>query len=626
MRLQFLRAENGFEPRPACTCFIVLLFLLNTIDVAAEQIAKVTQRGTKMLVHTPRAYSATSLKYPLLVFLHGPGESGDDLDLLTSGSKHAYPAKLISGNKWNDNLPFIVVSPQLKNNAATNPRAWTPAYIDDVIEFVKQKYRVDLNRIYLTGVSTGATACWDYAAAFPAKVAAIIPVSGKAPEKARLHLLKNVPVWAFHGENDIKVPPVDVAESIGFIKSLKGLFTPRMTVLFAQGHGGWSELYNGESGYNIYEWMLRFSKSDKRNLRPYVHAGFDRTTHQGAGSHVIAGDFFDWDGKVADVKWVQVSGARLSIDGVNTAFLQIGELKAGTFEFQLNVTDNNGATSSDKVRLEVSAGLPKLSVTALMLIPGKANDEIRLTGNEMVINRSNLEGGFSLKAVTSSSVRSVRYSLGSNVTTQIANAPFMLGKSPSAKWIPSNTSCVICATPYSETGGKGQSGVSFCARVTFTHPSPASVSGEVPLKIRAIDDILVSNMASGNQWVCNGRDVPGATGPIFKPSSPGEYFVRQITRSSFDVSNLVKFGTKAPGPSVARVDVFPHPAQGYIQVKAESLPFKSSYRILRGGVTIQQGELHDDRKIALATRLPKGNYVLIINGKKDDAGTKFVIR
>lgn len=621
MLLRFSNAEMGFMLKPGCACFLIFLLILNTIDAVAEQIAKTSSRGTKMLIHTPRAYNSTNLKYPLLVFLHGEAESGDDLTLLTNRANHAYPPKLISQQKWDDRLPFIVVSPQLRNTAS-----WTAAHIDDVVEFVKRNYRVDISRIYLTGVSAGASACWEYAATFPAKIAAIIPVSGKVVDRTNLSALKNIPVWAFHGENDPVVPPATTADAVAFVKTLKGAFTPRLTVLMAKGHGGWSDLYSGHSGYRLYEWLLTFRKNEKQNVLPYVSAGFDRTIHQRTGGHVIAGDFFDWDGKITAVKWLQTSGARLAIDGVNTPFLQIGELKAGTFEFQLNATDNSGTTSADKVRLEVIAAPSNLTVSALVLMPEKSKNEITLAGNELVIDKSSSPGGFNVRAIVSAGVKSVRYSLGADFITQTSNTPFTLTRPTSPKWVPSNTTCVICATPYAETGGRGEPGVSFCARVTFTQSSPASVGPDVPLKIRAIDDILVSNMASGNQWVCNGLDVPGATGTIFKPSAPGEYFVRQNTRSFFDVSNLVKIGAKAAGPTVAQVDVFPNPARGYIQVKAESLPLKSSYRILRGGVTIQQGELHDDRKIALETRLPKGSYVLIINGRKDDTGTKFVIR
>lgn len=632
MLFQFLRLTIGSTRMPGFPLpFLFALLSFCPALLQAEQIVKVTTTGTKMLVHTPRAYSVTNLNYPLMIFLHGPAEAGDDLTLLTSRTANLYPPKLIALNRWNDKLPFIVVSPQLKKNATGKAGSsdWTPAYIDGVIEFVKRNYRVDMSRLYLTGVSNGATACWNYAAAFPSKVTAIIPISGKAIDQQKMSALKDLPVWCFHGENDPAIAPGAFAESANSIRSLRGTFKPRITVLLAKAHGGWSELYSGESGYNLYHWMLRFRKHEKRNVMPYVNAGIDRTITV-RNSHVIAGDFFDWDGTISSVKWVQTSGPRLSLDGVNTAFLQIAALKPGVFEFQLSVTDNAGSTTSDQVRLEVVSATSPTSVKSLVLINGKTNGEVSRIVEGMVIDRDDFDGEFNVKAIVSGGVKSVKYSLNSDFSAQISNPPFMLRRPSSApEWVPSNSSCVICATPYSEVGAKGEAGTAFCARVTFTHSSAASslsnLSPDVPLKVRAIDDVLVSNVASGNQWVCNGRDIPGATGPILKPSEPGEYFVRQTSRTSFDVSNLVKFGLKIPA-SVAQVDVFPNPAQGYIQIKAQSLPMKSSYRILRGGVTVQQGELYEDRRIALAGKLPKGNYVLIINGKKDDAGTKFVIR
>lgn len=630
MRLHFLRFKHGYT-QPAIALSLLILLSITQAELKAGQIVKFTPSGTKMLVHTPRAYSATNLNYPLLVFLHGPAEVGDDLSLLTTRTTNLYPPKLIALNQWNDELPFIVVSPQLRAYRTNIPESsqWTPAYIDDVIEFVKRTYRVDVTRIYLTGVSIGAAACWNYAATFPSKVAAIVPISAKEIDKQKITASKDIPAWCFYGENEPAIAQSSVSENLHAIRSMKGRFTPRTTVLFAKAHGGWNDLYNGDSGYNFYDWMLRFQKTDKRNVAPYVNAGIDRTIGARA-EHVIAGDFFDWDGKISSVKWKQTSGQRLTLHGVNTAFLQIIDLKPGVFEFQLSVTDNAGSIGTDQVRLEIVAPSTQSPVKALTLINGKTNSEIGMIVDGMVIDKDNFAGEFNVKAVVGAGVKSVKYSINTDASAQISNAPFMLRKSSSMpEWTPSLSSCVICATPFTEAGGKGHAGISFCARVTFTQSSaPSNVSNlnsHVPIKVRAIDDILVSNMASGNQWVCNGSDIPGATGPIFKPTGPGEYFVRQTSRPSFDVSNLVKLGVKTT-TSVAQIDVFPHPAQGYIQIKAQSLPSRSSYRLLRGGVTVQQGELYEDRKIALAGKLPKGSYVLIINGKKDDAGTKFVIR
>jgi dienelactone hydrolase len=608
----------------------LLFFVWNS--VAAEIVTKTSPRGTKMLVYTPHNYSKTPSRLPLIIFLHGYSGIGDDLNLLTINHGPSIPPKIIAENRWPASLPFIVVSPQLKKDpriSRSNSQEWTTAYIDEVLEFVKRAYRIDASRVYLTGVSSGASACWNYAASFPAKVAAIIPVAGK-PDIRKASLFSNIPVWAFHGETDQLVPPVLPAEMVSTIKTQKGFFIPRLTLL-PPGPDAWSGLYDGQSGFPIYQWLLKFSKGYQGNVAPYVNAGLDRKVASSAGQLSLAGDFFDWNGKVVSVQWTQVSGPRLSLEQSNTAFPEIRNLQPGVVEYELLVTDNEGLSARDRIKIEIAPPARQLLVNSLILMNGKTNSELTKLSDGMIINKTFSDGDFNVKATVGSGVRSVRFAINSNQSSRtVSAAPYMFRKQDSMpEWIPANSTCVICATPYAQAGGKGDAGAALCVKVVFTQSANSEIrqtGAEVPVKIRAIDDILVSNMASGNQWVCNGKDIPGATGPILKPLSPGDYYVKQVTRSGFDVSNLVKFGSVAAKPVISRIDVFPHPAQGYIRVKAESLPLKSSYRIMRGGITVQQGELFDDRIAIAGGKLPKGNYVLIVNGKKDDIGTKFVIR
>jgi predicted esterase len=617
-----------------------LLVSFGMITANAQQVAKTSPAGTKMLLYTPPSYSTGSATPPLLVFLHGGGEIGDDLTLLTTKTSHQFPPKLISINQWNANLPFIVVSPQLKRDPSIsnpNDQEWRAAYIDEVVEYVRRSYRVDASRIYLTGISSGGAGCWAYAAAYPNNVAAANPISGKS-DKSKACLLKNIPVWAFHGENDALVPNKFSIDMVNAIKACNGAFKPRLNLLFAKSHEGWSEIYNGLSGYNIYSWFLKFKKGNTTNIPPYVHAGIDNKIVLRTGYHSIAGDFFDWNGSISTIRWSQTAGTALSLGGTNSAFLRLGNLKTGVFEFQLSVTDNTGAVSTDRVRLEIVSSSSPPAVTALTLVNGRTNTDIGPMTEGMVIDKTSLATNeFNVRATVSSGVYSVRFRVNSDQATRTVNAaPYLIKKQTSApEWVPTNGTCVICATPYTQSGGKGTPGTSLCYRVAFTQQaSGTSVSSsalvvnfttENTIAIRAIDDIIISNMATGNQWVYNGEDIPGATGPIHKPAAPGNYYVRQSSRPNFDVSNLVKFNPVPKKVVRGKVEVFPNPAREYIQVRAESLPQRSSYRILRAGVTVQQGELYYDMKIPLNQSLPKGDYILVVNGKKGTDGVKFII-
>src|SRR5690606_9211669 len=103
---------------------------------------------------------------------------GTDLNIILTG-KDQIPAKLIADNKWPSSYPFIVVTPQMKEDPSVpNPKdqVWSPDVIDEVIEFVKSTYPASANRIYITGLSLGAHGSYSYAAAFPSKIAALVMI------------------------------------------------------------------------------------------------------------------------------------------------------------------------------------------------------------------------------------------------------------------------------------------------------------------------------------------------------------------------------------------------------------------------------------------------------------------
>jgi predicted peptidase len=145
------------------------------------------------LLYTPKDYEGFEKEFPLVLFLHGGGERGTDLDLV---KLHGIPKKIEEGME----LPFIVLSPQCPGNTIwENELDALHALLEKIIE----EYQVDKSRIYLTGLSMGGNGAWHLAADYPSKFAAVVPICGWAnplfgfPE--RIQVLKDVPVWAFHG-------------------------------------------------------------------------------------------------------------------------------------------------------------------------------------------------------------------------------------------------------------------------------------------------------------------------------------------------------------------------------------------------------------------------------------------
>jgi predicted peptidase len=160
------------------------------------------------LVYLPEGYEQGDKKWPLVLFLHGAGESGSDLENV----KIHGPPKLVAGGKQ---LPFILVSPQ----AETARRGWNADALNALLDEIMAQYKVDADRVYLTGLSMGGYGTWNLAAAHPERFAAIAPICGGGnPDDAKK--LKNLPIWVFHGAKD---PAVPIARSQEMVKALEAV-------------------------------------------------------------------------------------------------------------------------------------------------------------------------------------------------------------------------------------------------------------------------------------------------------------------------------------------------------------------------------------------------------------------
>ena len=199
------------------------------------------------LLYLPQGYDTKKTDWPLLVFLHGVGERGDDLELV----KQHGPPKLVAAGK---NLPFIIVSPQCPE------RLWWPSITGKVMALIDEtveNYDVDESRIYLTGLSMGGYGTWAIGCTYPERFAAIAPVCGGGKTFVA-ECLKSMPVWAFHGANDLVVSPGESKEMVDAINKAGG--NAKMTIYPNTGHDSWTKTYNNEE---LYSWLLSHSKKTK---------------------------------------------------------------------------------------------------------------------------------------------------------------------------------------------------------------------------------------------------------------------------------------------------------------------------------------------------------------------------
>lgn len=166
--------------------------------------AQITQtvRLDYLLYLPPRYSDDPTPKWPVILFLHGAGARGSDLEKVKQDGIAYY---LDSGN----NLPFVVVSPQCPADSH-----WTlhVEALNALLTEVIAKYTVDENRIYLTGMSLGGAGTWMLAGAYPERFAAVAPVSSRIVPLP-LERLTKLAIRAFHGDADEVMPVGDGRES-----------------------------------------------------------------------------------------------------------------------------------------------------------------------------------------------------------------------------------------------------------------------------------------------------------------------------------------------------------------------------------------------------------------------------
>ena len=206
----------------------------------------------KYLSYLPKDYDAKGKKtWPLMLFLHGAGERGSDVQRVAIHGP-------ISEVKQGKDFPFIIIAPQCPDR-----KMWDNESLLKLLGHAIEKYSVDTNRIYLTGLSMGGYGTWKLGLSYPEKFAAIVPICGGCNmievilgPRDKADAFKSLPVWAFHGAKDDVVP---LSESERVVDALKkyGVKEVKFTVYPEAKHNSWTEAYKNPE---LYEWMLKHSR------------------------------------------------------------------------------------------------------------------------------------------------------------------------------------------------------------------------------------------------------------------------------------------------------------------------------------------------------------------------------
>ncbi len=211
--------------------------------------AEVLQIGyMKYVIRYPKGYEEGK-KYPVIIFLHGAGARGTDIQLLLN---HPY----FQITNLHENFPFVTIAPQCYRDT------WFDLFyeLQDLVRKVSKEAYTDAKRVYLMGASMGGYATWQLAMSMPEHFAAICPICGGGMYWNAMRLM-NVPIWAFHGKLD---EVVRVDESVKMVEAVKRCGgNARLTLYPENGHDAWSDTFGN---LKVFEWMLSWENKNTVDL------------------------------------------------------------------------------------------------------------------------------------------------------------------------------------------------------------------------------------------------------------------------------------------------------------------------------------------------------------------------
>jgi predicted peptidase len=197
-------------------------------------------------------------KYPLVLFLHGAGERGDD-----NAATLRHGANDFANDQLRAKYPAYVVIPQCPSDKKWSEVDWSkdsselPQEPSDAMQSIKElidemieNAGVDKTRIYITGLSMGGYGTWDAIARYPGFFAAAAPICGGGDPKT-VDKFKSLPIWCFHGAED---PVVKVRRSQEMVEALQRVGSPIKYTEYPEAqHDSWTKTY---SNPELYDWLF----------------------------------------------------------------------------------------------------------------------------------------------------------------------------------------------------------------------------------------------------------------------------------------------------------------------------------------------------------------------------------
>ncbi len=269
---RFLLLECGIQQKSNLVTSLSKFIILSIIMISASNFNSTIIAGEtgfldrvyknsegkefKYIVFVPHDYKGDK-EYPVILFLHGAGESGSD------GKRQAKVGLGPAIRKQEKTFPFIAIFPQASDMKTPIPRRWLAESPDGknalaILAEIEKTYKVNKKQIYLSGLSMGGFGTWSIASAHPKLWAAIVPICGGGDVK-NAEKLKNIPIWCFHGGADPVVPAKLSQSMIDAIKKAGG--QPKYTEFSGVGHNSWDAAYATKE---LFTWLLEQKLADEK--------------------------------------------------------------------------------------------------------------------------------------------------------------------------------------------------------------------------------------------------------------------------------------------------------------------------------------------------------------------------
>lgn len=410
---------------------IIALFGSGFQTLRAQQT--LTQiNGWNAYVHLPSSYaSSPTVTYPTIVFFPGIGEVGTNASAVIAHGPGAYIAQGWDGNVQVDGntVEFIVISLQTPSAYPTEP------LINTRLQTIKSLYRVDPQRLYLTGLShggwmastfvTGDTYGGPYT--YASQIAAVVTVQGVRPDDNQPYpqLFDN---YALTGGKYLGFEQINDGRDTRTVVDRMNATVPNSGVYVQTsfGNGGhccWNQFYGGQGTQpsnfnlggitqNLYQWMARQTLAAQTNIPPVANAGSDISITLPTNSATLNGSATDVDGTIITYRWKQIAGPGASvITNSGNAATTVTNLLQGIYQYELTVMDNMSTYDADTVQLTVNPNPATMSCNQAVpithylnyTVPGeiyrpngsgwKGGDTVVITGtNYSVVEFYNIAG------------------------------------------------------------------------------------------------------------------------------------------------------------------------------------------------------------------------------------------